>query len=153
MAKIYDIVETSKMSAEYDGSLIFNTYGANGALENGRLVTIANDKVQYAVEGDAKVYLHASVEVMADTTLGLTYFRKEDGQKVRMFGLQNGDEFATTAYDGVAVKGDKVILDTTGGKLKKGVPVGTESFIGEVIAVKTLGYDLTSAIVVRVVKA
>lgn len=153
MAKLYDIVETSKMSAEYDGSLIFNTYRANGALENGRLVAIESGKVRYAKTADTKVYLHTSVEVMADTVLGLTKFRKEDAELVRMFGMRAGDEFATTAYVAGAVKGDMVVLETTTGKLVKATPAGTENFIAEVIDVTTLGYDRTSALVVRVTKA
>jgi tetrahydrodipicolinate N-succinyltransferase len=152
MTKKYDIVNTSKMSAEYDGSLIFTEYDANGALENGRLCAIVSDKAQYAVTEDAKVYLHASVEKMYDTILGLTEFRVEDGSKVRLFGMRAGDEFATTAFDGVAVKGDKVIVGANG-TLVKGTPVGTENFIAEVLAVTTLGYDKTSAIKVRVIKA
>lgn len=156
MAKLYDIVETSKMSAEYDGSKIFNTYRADGALENGRLVAIdgTSGKIRYAVDGDEKVYLHTSVEVMPDTTLGLTSFRKEDGALVRMFGMEAGDEFATTAVAGTIVKGDKVVVETATGKVEKSAtPAGTENFIAEVIAVKTLGYDLTNALVLRVIKA
>lgn len=156
MAKLYDIVETSKMSAEYDGSKIFNTYRANGALENGRLIAFDNStgKASYAVTGSAKVYLHASVEVMADTVFGLTKFRKEDAELVRGLAMEAGDEFATTAYTGTLVKGDKVILETATGKLVKSAsPVGTENFIAEVIEIETLGYDRIPAVGVRVIKA
>lgn len=153
MAKIYDIVNTSKMSCEYDGSLIFVQNRAKGALENGRLCAIDVDgTVRYAKDTDAKVYLHASVETMADTTLGLTAFRKEDGELVRLIGMRAGDEFATTAFSG-AVVGDKVILDTDG-KLKKATTIaGTENFVAEVVKVSTLGYDRTASIEVRVIKA
>lgn len=157
MAKLYDIVETSKMSAEYDGSKIFNTYRANGALENGRLIAVddSTGKASYAVTASTKVYLHASVEVMADTVNGLTKFRKDDGQLVRLLNMQNGDEFATTAFVAGAVKGDTVILETATGNLVKAgtAPTGTENFIGEVLDVVTLGYDRIPALSVRVIKA
>jgi hypothetical protein len=153
MAKVYDIVNTSKMSLEYDGSKIFVTRRSKTALENGRLVAVdADGTVRYAVTGDAKVYLHASVEVMADTKLGLTEFRKEQGELVRYVGMEVGDIFGTTAFTGTIVKGDKVILGTAG-VLAKATPAGTENFIAEVEEVKTLGYDKIPALSVRVIKA
>jgi hypothetical protein len=155
MAKLYDIVETSKMSAEYDGSLIFNTYRATNALENGRLIAfdVATGKARYAVSGDAKVYLHTSVEVMADTIFGLTKFRKEADEFVRGFGMRSGDEFSTTAFVAGAVKGDKVVLGADGKLEKSATPSGSENFIAEVLEVTSLGYDRIPAINVRVIKA
>jgi hypothetical protein len=138
---------------EYDGSLIDVVHRASTALENGRLVAIATDgTVKYAVAGDAKVYLHASVEKMFDTTLGLTNFRAEQNDLVRLIGMQVGDIFATTAFTGTLVKGDKVILGSNG-ILAKGTPAGTENFIAEVDKVTVLGYDKTPAISVKVIKA
>jgi hypothetical protein len=142
MAKLYDIVETSKMAMEYDGSLINVEYRANGALENGRLVAIENGKVRYAKTTDTKVYLHASVEKMYEEFRGLTEFRIEDGQLCRIVGFRVGDEFKTSAVTGTLVKGDKVILeDATGKYVKSATPAGTENFIAEVIEVGKLGFD------------
>jgi hypothetical protein len=153
MAKLYDLVETSKMSMEYDGSLIDSVHSAKTALEVGRLVAIdADGTVRYAVAGDAKVYLHTSVEKIAETFRGRTDFRVEAGKKLRMVGMRAGDVFKTTAVDGVAVKGDKVILGANG-ILAKGTPAGTENFIAEVLEVGTLGYDKARALKVKVIKA
>jgi hypothetical protein len=155
MAKLYDIVNTSKMSMEYDGSLIDVTKRAKTALENGRLVAIdADGTIRYAITGDSKVYLHASVEKMYDTTLGLTNFRAEANDLVRILGMRAGDTFATTAFTGTLVKGDQVILGTNG-VLVKGTPTGTENFIGVVdkVLVLGLGYDKIPAVSIKVVKA
>jgi hypothetical protein len=163
MAKLYDMVETSKMALEYDGSLINVEYKANGALENGRLVAIENGKVRYAKTTDTKVYLHFSVEKMYEEWRGLTEFRVEDGQYVRIGGFRTGDEYKTTAFNGTLAVGDKVIIDDTAsaGKLiKAGVLAGTENFVGEVIQVGKLGFDSYSynilnsapAVVIRVIK-
>lgn len=153
MAKLYDIVNTSKMSMEFDGSLIDVEHKGAVALENGRLVALDTDgTVKYGETTDAKLYLHASVEVIAETFKGLTEFRKEVGEYVRILGMRAGDIFATTAFDGVAVKGDKVIVGTNG-ILAKGTPAGTENFIAEVLEVTTLGFDKIPAISVRVIKA
>jgi hypothetical protein len=163
MAKLYDIVETSKMAMEYDGSLINVEYRANGALENGRLVAIENGKVRYAKSTDTKVYLHCSVEKMYEEFRGLTEFRKEDGQFVRIAGFRIGDEFKTTAVSGTLAKGDKVVIDDTdsAGKYKKaGTLAGTENFVAEVVELGKLGFDSYSfnvlnsapAYVLRVIK-
>lgn len=155
MAKKYDIVNTSLLSAIYDGSLIDVEHRAKTALENGRLVAIdADGTVRYAVTADAKVYLLATVEKMYDTLQGLTEFRVEIGELLRMMGMRAGDRFGTTATSGALIKGDKVILETATGKFIKSVaPAGTENFIGEVTAIGTLGYDKTPSVTIKVIKA
>lgn len=161
MAKGYTIVETSKMSASYNGALIDVEHRANGALENGRLVAIEDGKVRYAKTTDAKVYLHASVEKLYDTTLGLGDFRAEDGELVRIMGMLPLDEFKTSAFTGNLQKGDKVVLENNTGKLvKKEDITGDENFIAEVIEVSRLGFralslgiDNQPAVTVRVIKA
>jgi hypothetical protein len=162
-SKGYTIVETSKMSASYNSALINVELRASGALENGRLVAIdtTTGKVRYAKTADTKVFLHASVEKMYDTTLGLGDFRAEDGDLVRIMGMLPLDEFKTSAITGTLAVGDKVILETDTGKLVKSAsPAGTENFIGQVIEVTrlgfkalSLGFDNQSAVTVRVIKA
>jgi hypothetical protein len=163
MSKGYTIVETSKMSLEYDGSLINVEKQASTALENGRLVAIdaTNGNVRYAKTADSKVYLLFNVEKMYDETLGLGDFRVEAGDYCRIGGFRAGDEFKTSAISGTLVKGDKVILETDTGKLiKSATPAGTENFIAEVIEVGSLGFqsvsfglnDNQTAVVVRVIK-
>jgi hypothetical protein len=127
-SKGYDIVETSKMAMEYDGSLINVECVADGALENGRLVAIdgTSGKVRYATPSDAIVFLHASVEKMYDTTLGLGDFRAEDGDYVRILRMRAGDQFATTAFNGTVAKGDLVMVDDSVGHVAEFVVNGTD---------------------------
>lgn len=161
MAKLYDIVETSKMASEYDGSLINVEGVAKTDLENGRLVAVdADGTIRYAVAGDAEVFLHASVEVMADTTKGLTEFKKLQGEKVRKIRFRKGDVFKTTAIDGTIVAGDTVKLSTNGTFVKVASPAGTENFLATVKEVGSLGFysfsygfDKIPAIKLEVTKA
>jgi hypothetical protein len=162
-SKGYTIVETSKLSASYNSALINVELQANGALENGRLVAIENGKVRYAKPTDSKVFLHASVEKMYDTTLTLADFRAEDADFVRIMGLQALDEYKTSAFTGTLVKGDKVTVasDDSGKLVKVATPTGSEVFLAEVLEVSkfgvvasSLGFDNSqSVVVVRVIKA
>lgn len=153
MAKIYDIVETSQMSMENDGALI-NVQGvAKTDLENGRLVTIKDGKVEYAKESDTEILLHASVEKMADTSLGLTEFIAKKDKKVRVLRMRKGDLFKTTAIEGVVAVKETVTVGANGQFKKLALVAGTENFVGEVMEVGTLGFDRTKAIKIKVLKA
>lgn len=155
MAKRYDVVETSKMAMENIKSLIEVEKNAGAPLENGRIITVdGNGKFVYAdASTTGKVYLHASVEKMADTTLGLTEFRIEDGEKCRALGMLGEDIFCTTAFDGVAKVGDIVIIGADGVLTKTTLATTGKPFVAIVEKVRTLGYDFIPAISVRVINA
>ena len=142
MAKLYDIVETSKMALEYDGSLldVEGTAGAN--LENGRLgVKDASGVVAYATATTTEgVKLIMNVERMGKTTNGLTEFRILAGEKVRLGGMRAGDIFRTTAFNASdALKAGDTVVNGADGKFVKGT-AGTQAFIGKVLGLGTLGY-------------
>jgi hypothetical protein len=157
MAKVYDIVETSKMAMESTGSLIDVVHVAKTDLENGRLVAVdADGTVRYAKPADTKVFLHTSVEKMPELFRGLTEFKKVTGDAIRMVGMMPLDRFASTAIEGTVVKGDVVGLkaNSTDGRFSTiAVPAGTENFLAKVVEVMTLGYDRIPAIKVEVIKA
>ena len=120
--KKYDIVETSKMAMEYDGSLIDVEKTAKTDLENGRVAVVKGKEVEYAAKGEkGEVFLINSVERMADTTKGLTEFINLAGEKVRITRFRNGDIFKTTAFTGTVAEGDYVLVDANG-TFKKGTP-------------------------------
>lgn len=170
MAKIHDIVETSKMSMEYDGSLIDVTHRAKKDLDNGRLVVLGADGTyDYAGVGEkGEIKLIASVEQMADLTKGLTEFYNLEGNLVRTLTFRNGDMYKTSAFTGEGLaKGDELIPDANG-ILKK----GTVTKEGETVAVSpkirffvedaeanlgfvsySYGFDYIPAIMVRIERA
>lgn len=143
MAKIHDIVTTSRLSAEYDGSLIDVIGFAKTDLDNGRLVVKnhVTGEVSYATSTSKELYLHNSVERMADLTKGLTEFYVPTGKKVRITRLVLGDEYETTAFTGTVAKGDTVTIDANGLVKKIATPAGTETFLATVTALSTLGFS------------
>jgi hypothetical protein len=127
-------------------------------------VTIASDKVVYAATATTTpVLLHASVEKMYDTTLGLGDFRAEDGDYVRVIRMRVGDQFATTAFSGEVAKGDLMKIDTgaNAGMLvvDNAVVVASANFVCKVVnaayklgfGASSLGFTAQSAVVVEVV--
>lgn len=163
MAKIHDIVETSKMSMEYDGSLIDVTHRAKKDLDNGRLVVLGADGTyDYAGVGEkGEVKLLASVEQMADLTKGLTEFYNSKDALIRALTFRNGDMYKTSAFTGEGLaKGDELIPDANG-ILKKGTTVegskikffveDAEANLGFVSY--SYGFDYIPAIMVRIERA
>lgn len=149
----HDIVETSKMSATTDLSLIDVEHRASADLDNGRAVVInASGTVEYATETSSYVGLLCTVEKMYREDLGLKAFYNANGDLVRIMYFHVGDEFATTAYTSL-VKGDLVEIGTNGTFIKQpGTPTVGGTFLGEVVEVKPygLGYDYTNAVVIKV---
>lgn len=164
MAKLYDIVETSKMSAEYDGSLIVGDCGARQPLENGRLVVAdeVGKVADYPADITDKVLLNASVEKMYEEFRGLTEFRVEQDDMPRLEGFRVGDKFKTTAIDysgdratfDAIVVGDKVVTHVEDGKFTVllQATVTTSSFVADVIEKTYLGFEKYPAIKVKVTK-
>lgn len=130
-SKKYDIVRTDKMSSIYDGALSEVHYIADeeGGLENGRIVTADRKTglVTYAKDQDGDIYLHASVERNPYSST-LTDFIVEQGSKARLFRLQKGDIFSTSAFkEEELAKGDVLKLATKGGTFEKDATSTTAS--------------------------
>lgn len=141
MAKLYDIVETSKMALEYDGSLLDVEGTAGADLENGRLGVkdVTTGIVTYASATTTEgVKLIMNVERMAKTTNGLTEFRILKDEKVRLGGMRAGDIFRTTAFVGSPAVGN-IVNNGADGKFVVGTATD-KAFVGTVLALGTLGY-------------
>jgi hypothetical protein len=166
MAKLYDIVDTSKMSCEYDGSLINVECVASTALENGRALVVdyVNKTCAYPTDITKPMVLHANIEKMYKESLGLTEYRTEAGEYVRFVQERVTDEFTTSGIDYSAgtgnrtdyasiVVGDQVVVHAGDGKFTcqaRGTST-TSSLKGIVLEKTTVGYDRLPAIVVKVV--
>ena len=113
------IVNTDKMSAEYNGALIEGTLKAKVAMDNGMLVE------RDGVTGDFKFATDKSVEdlylvttpekLYEGSTLG--GFTNAAGKVIRAFKLVDGDEFSTNANADVAALsvGDKLMAGAANG--------------------------------------
>lgn len=151
MAKKYDMLQTSKMSAEYDGSLIIGDCVAQTDLENGRLAVVdeVNKTVSYAIDETKEVVLVAGVEKLYNDE-GLTEYINPKDDMVRVLRMPQGDKFITTAFTGL-IKGDKAVAGADG-KFVKCTDESTAVKVFEVLEVTTLYFDRTPAIKVKVVK-
>lgn len=122
MAKIHDVVETSKMSMEYDGSLIDVERSAAADIDNGRLVVRDGATYKYAVsEAAARLWLTTAPE-KTYSVANMTEFYNKSGKKLRAVEVMLGDQFGTTAIVGSLSVGDVVMVKgTTGELMAKGV--------------------------------
>lgn len=113
MVKVHDVVETSKMSMEYNGALIDVERIAKTDLDNGRLVV--RDGATYAYPTDAtatELFLVTTPEKTYEN-VGLTEFYNKQGKKVRAVRVMLGDVFGTTAV-GTVAKDDVLMVDDEG---------------------------------------
>lgn len=122
MAKIHDVVETSKMSMEYDGSLIDVERSAAADIDNGRLVVRDGATYKYAVsEAATRLWLTTTPE-KTYSVANMTEFYNKSGKKLRAVEVMLGDQFGTTAIVGDLSVGNVVMVKgTTGELMAKGV--------------------------------
>ena len=135
MKKIHDIVETSKMSMEYNGALIDTERVAATDLDNGRLVIRDEDTYKYP-EGtsDAELFLVHTPEKTYEN-VSLTEFYNKEGKKIRASRVLVGDKFGTTAAP-VEAKRKDVLMTNEKGELVTNAE-GVIQF--EVDEVRTIG--------------
>lgn len=112
MAKIHDIVETSKMSMEYNGALIDVERSAKTDLDNGRLVVRDGATYKYPIDATATELFLVTTPEKTYTNVGLTEFYNKLGKKVRAVRVMLGDKFGTTAATGAV--GDVLMVDNAG---------------------------------------
>ena len=142
----HDVVETSKMSAEYNGALIDVTRSTATDLDNGRLVVRDGDGYKYPTDATATELFLVTTPEKTYENVGLGDFFNKAGKKIRVFKVMPEDEFGTTAFDGEVAKGD-ILMVNAEGKLVANV-AGAIEF--EVLAKRLVsGY---SGIVVKRVK-
>lgn len=166
MPKVHDIVETSRMTAETVNAMVYGTCVAQADMDNGRFI-VANEALAtaiYPVDLTTPVQLHASVDRIGDIVYGQTDFYVTSGTKVRAMAFQKGDVFATTAIDysgdrttyGAIALGDTAFVHINDGKVSVNnsatAILATTAFVGTVIEKKTLGYDRTPAIRIKIVR-
>ena len=133
--KKHDIVETSKMSMEYNGALTDVERSAATDLDNGRLVIREGDTYKYPVgTTDEELFLVHTPEKTYEN-VPLTEFYNKQGKKVRVSRVMVGDIFGTTAAPAGAKKAD-LLMTNAKGELIKDVS-GTIQF--EVKEVRSIG--------------
>lgn len=110
----HDVVETSKMSAEYNGALIDVTRGAETDLDNGRLVVRNGDNYEYPADATATDLFLVTTPEKTYEDVGLTEFFNKAGKKIRVFKVVPEDEFGTTAFEGDFDKGDIAMVNAEG---------------------------------------
>lgn len=113
MTKLHDIVETSKMSMEYDGSLIDVERTAGVDLDNGRLVVREGDTYVYPTNKTAENLFLVTTAEKTYENVGMTEFYNKKGKKVRAVRVMLGDQFGTTAVNQPSI-GDKLMVNTSG---------------------------------------
>lgn len=129
--KKHDIVETSKMSMEYNGALIDVERSAATDLDNGRLVVRDGDKYKYPVGAtDEELFLVTTPEKTYEDLPLTEFFNKED-RKIRAVRVLVGDIFGTTAAPKTAKKDDVLMVDKEG-KLVENVEGVVEFTVREV---------------------
>lgn len=112
MSVKHDVVETSKMSMEYNGALIDVERKAAVDLDNGRLVVRDGDTYKYPTAKTADELFLVTTPEKTYTNVGLDEFYNKQGKKVRAVRVMLGDKFGTTAATGEV--GDKLIVNTSG---------------------------------------
>ena len=119
MVKIHDVVETSKMSMEYNGALIDVERGAATNLDNGRLVIRDGANYKYAAAlTDADLFLVTTPEKTYEN-VNMTEFFNKQGKKIRAVRVMLGDQFGTTAISGALAVGDIANVNIATGELIK----------------------------------
>ncbi|HKM45893.1 MAG TPA: hypothetical protein VJY12_10610 [Dysgonamonadaceae bacterium] len=108
----HDVVETSKMSMEYDGSLIDTERNAATDLDNGRLAVRDGATYKYPAAKTATELFLITTPEKTYTNVGLNEFYNKEGKKVRAVRVMLGDQFGTTAATGDV--GDILMVDTQG---------------------------------------
>lgn len=114
----HDVVETSKMSMEWDGSLIDTERNAATDLDNGRLVIRDGGTYKYPVAKTATELFLVTTPEKTYTNVGLDEFYNKEGKKIRAVRVMLGDKFGTTAATGEV--GETLIVNT-GGELVVGI--------------------------------
>lgn len=114
MAIKHDVVETSKMSMEYNGALIDVERTAATDLDNGRVVVRDGDTYKYPTNKNAEELFLVTTPEKVYENVGLDEFYNKAGRKVRAVRIMVGDQFGTTAAEGDV--GD-VLMTNTSGKL------------------------------------
>lgn len=116
--KKHDIVETSKMSMEYNGALTDVERSAATDLDNGRLVIREGDTYKYPVgTTDEELFLVHTPEKTYEN-VPLTEFYNKQGKKVRVSRVMVGDIFGTTAAPAGAKKDDLLMTNAKGELIK-----------------------------------
>ena len=114
MIKVHDVVETSKMSMEYNGALIDVERTAKTDLDNGRLVVRDGDSYKYPADKTAAELFLITTPEKTYENVGLTEFYNKLGKKVRAVRIMLGDQFGTTAFVGTPAVGATLMTDATG---------------------------------------
>lgn len=114
--KKHDIVETSKMSMEYNGALIDVERTAKADLDNGRLVVRDGNAYTYPSADSGELFLVTTPEKTYEN-LGMTEFYNKKDKKVRAVRVMLGDQFGTTAIVGEVAVGDVLMVKTGTGEL------------------------------------
>ena len=138
MIKKHDIVETSKMSMEYNGALIDVERDAKTDLDNGRLVVRDGDTYTYPAEDSDELFLVHTPEKMYEN-LPLTEFYNKQGRKLRASRIMVGDQFGTTAFEGEVAVGDILMVKTGTGELVAKGETDTPGVEFEVVEKKSMG--------------
>ena len=113
MIKVHDVVETSKMSMEYNGALIDVERTAATDLDNGRIVVRDGLTYTYTSDETATELFFVTTPEKTYENVGLTEFYNKADKKVRAVRVMIGDQFGTTAV-GVVSKDDVLMVDETG---------------------------------------
>lgn len=113
MIKVHDVVETSKMSMEYNGALIDVEGTAATDLDNGRLVVKDGTTYKYPTDATSTELFLVTTPEKTYENVGLTEFYNKAGKKVRVARVMVGDKFGTTAVGSVS-KGDILMVDSNG---------------------------------------
>lgn len=111
--KVHDVVETSKMSMEYNGALIDVERSAKTDLDNGRLVVRDGDTYTYPTDATATELFLVTTPEKTYENVGLTEFYNKKDKKIRAVRVMLGDQFGTTAVGSVA-KDDILMVDNAG---------------------------------------
>lgn len=113
MVKVHDVVETSKMSMEYNGALIDVERTAKTDLDNGRLVVRDGGTYKYPADETADELFLVTTPEKTYENVGLTEFYNKKDKKIRTVRVMLGDIFGTTAV-GKVVKDDVLMVNSEG---------------------------------------
>jgi len=151
------IVRLDNCAAAYNGSLIKSVKYFVGdtatALDNGNVVALSG-----LMTGEREIYkavapatatrdilLACGVELMYDesTYHGLEDYQNEAGKPFRAIALQSGDTFSATveAFDSTPAVGNYVTIAANTTKLTVKESVTTETVLGTIVAIDTVGAD------------
>ena len=126
MTKGHDIVETSLMSMEYNGSLIDVEKTAKTDLDNGRLVVRDGNTYKYPTDSTATELFLVTTPEKTYENVGLTEFYNKKDRKVRVVRVPVGDKFGTTAFVGTVAVGDVLMVDNQGQLVAKAATPAVE---------------------------